>query len=431
MASHLAASLSRMRDPVAEILTYNGSFHPRWVASKVVKLTASPFSFFRSTFHLFAADVRKGPFRAWPVAESSGRIVGDLHTENFGTFRAVTGDIVYDINDFDETTAGPYEYDLRRLATSLLLTGLENGMRLGDGVNATETAILSYLESVDRLGRFKRREEFEKEEAAESPELKTLLKNAEEKSRPEFMRRLAREDESGSFRFAFDDVAKYRPVKTKVREEANRRLPEFLKTCLAPKNAEPGKYTFQDVAERIAGAGSLGRERYAILLGKGKKKESFETLRLVEWKQSLKSAFDAIPPRTTRKRAAEVYLLTRSFQLFPKRYLGSGTLFDLPMQAREIGSNDDRFKGKQFQQMDRFEAAARTFGALTARAHLLGSADPRGPRALFHEVLGQERKFLHRVLGFAVAYTERVMEDFEEVCARAGEIRKAWKVRAA
>jgi hypothetical protein len=82
------------------------------------------------------------------------------------------------------------------------------------------------------------------------------------------------------------------------------------------------------------------------------------------------------------------------------------------------------------QQQDRFEAAARTFGTLTARAHLLGASDPRGPRTLFHEVLGQERKFMHHLLGFAVAYTERVMEDFEEVCGRAGEIRKAWKVRA-
>jgi hypothetical protein len=175
----------------------------------------------------------------------------------------------------------------------------------------------------------------------------------------------------------------------------------------------------------------LGRERYAILLGKGKKKESFETLRLVEWKQSLNSALDTPRPHATRGRAVEVFRASSAFQLFPKRYLGSGTLFDMPVQAREIGANDDRFKGKQFQQQERFEAVARVFGALTARAHLLGATDPRGPRALFHEVLGSERKFLHHLLGFAVAYTERVNEDFEEVSKRSDEIRKAWKIRAA
>jgi hypothetical protein len=363
------------------------------------------------------------------VAESAGRIVGDLHTENFGTFRAVTGNLVYDINDFDETTTAPYEFDLRRLATSLLLTGLENGMRLGDGVNATEAALLSYLDSIDRLGRLRRREEFEAEGVAESPEVKSLLKNAEEKSRPDFMRKLAGE-KSGRYCFAFDDTSKYRPAKAKVREEVKQRLPTFLNSCLAPKGAEPAKYSFQDIAERIAGAGSLGRQRYAILLGKGKKKESFETLRLVEWKQSLDSALDTPRPRAARRRALEVYQAAYTFQLFPKLYLGTGLLFKLPLQAREIGANDDRFKGKQFQQQDRFEAADRTFGTLTARAHLLGASDPRGPRTLFHEVLGQERKFMHHLLGFAVAYTERVMVGFEVVCGRAGEVRKAWKVRA-
>src|SRR5688572_18274990 len=198
-----------MRSAVEEILNYNRAFASRLLVPKLAKLTESPFCFFRTTFHLFARDVTRGPFRQWPTLESRGQIVGDLHTENFGTFRAVSGKIVYDINDFDETTLGPYEYDLRRLATSLLLTGLENGMRLGDGVNATEAAIVSYLESIDRLGRFRSREEFEAE--PEAPDVETLLKGAGEKSRPDFMRKLAHEVEPGSFRFSFEDESKYRP----------------------------------------------------------------------------------------------------------------------------------------------------------------------------------------------------------------------------
>ena len=415
-----------MRDAVQEIIDYNRDFS-RHLPEKLAKLTASPFTFFRATFHLFTHDIRRGSFRRWPTAAASGQIVGDLHTENFGTFRSINGSIVYDINDFDETTAAAYEYDLRRLAASLLLTGLDNGMKLGDGVNATEAAIQSYIEAIDRMGRFRTRAEFEAE--PEAPEVQTLLKTAGEKSRPEFMSKLAKESEPGKFSFALDDPSKYRRVKPKVREEAKRRLPVFLADCLAPKNAQPGNYTFQDIADRVAGAGSLGRERYAILLGKGKKKETFESLRLIEWKESLDSAFDSPKPRASKKRAAVVDRLTRQFQLFPKRYLGSSILFDMPVQAREIGANDERFKGKQFQQNDKFVGAAKVFGALTARAHLLGSPGRVGPRALLREILGRDRQFLHHLLGFGVAYTERVVEDFEDVSLRAGELRKAWKIK--
>src|SRR5688572_20667994 len=198
-----------MRDAVQEIIGYNRDFSARHLPEKLAKLTATPFTFFRATFHLFGRDLRQGPFRRWPTTAASGQIVGDLHTENFGTFRSVGGSIVYDINDFDETTTAAYEYDLRRLATNLLLTGLDNGMRLGDGVNATEAAILSYLEAIDRMGRFRSREEFEAE--PEAPDVETLLKGAGEKSRPDFMRKLAHEVEPGSFRFSFEDESKYRP----------------------------------------------------------------------------------------------------------------------------------------------------------------------------------------------------------------------------
>src|SRR5258708_7085659 len=113
-----------MRSAVDRILLYNRAFSTRRLSTKLAKMAATPFSFFRATFHLFAFDVLQGPFRWLPHLDASGPIVGDLHTENFGSLRAINGQIVYDINDFDETTNGYYEFDLRRLTTSLILASL-------------------------------------------------------------------------------------------------------------------------------------------------------------------------------------------------------------------------------------------------------------------------------------------------------------------
>ena len=170
-----------MRSAVDRILLYNRAFSTRRLSTKLVRMTATPFSFFRATFHLFSYDVLQGPFRWLPHLEARGPIVGDLHTENFGSLRAINGEIVYDINDFDETSTGCYEFDLRRLATSLILAALDNNCRYGEGVVAAEACLRSYLHTLARWGDFKKRVQFEK--APENAEVQGLLHKAKEKSR--------------------------------------------------------------------------------------------------------------------------------------------------------------------------------------------------------------------------------------------------------
>ena len=110
------------RDALAELVKYNSRFigegrDPAWLRTKLDRICASPFGFLRGTFHLFVTD--------WPavgldalVDAPAQPIVGDLHIENFGAFRAADGSVVFDVNDFDETGSGSPALDLSRLATS-------------------------------------------------------------------------------------------------------------------------------------------------------------------------------------------------------------------------------------------------------------------------------------------------------------------------
>ncbi len=219
----------------------------------------------------------------------------------------------------------------------------------------------------------------------------------------------------------------YLPVDDKERAQVVKALPRFLKSCLAPPGSHPERYQFQDAAFRIAGCGSLGRQRYAILLGKAKAgKQSLESLRLVEWKDALDSSLVAKRPHQTKGRARDVVKATLAFQLMPKRYLGYTTIDGRPMQAREIGANDFRFQHKEFADPVRFQNAARIFGEITARSHLLSTLGSKGPRSLLRELAGGEDRWINRLVTFAVAYTDRVLDDHQELCARRSEVAEKW-----
>src|SRR2546421_5757532 len=114
-----------MRDPIVEFMAYNRPFAKRnaeLIRAKVSRMAATPFTFFRGSFHLFAHDIidRVVGYATpqWEGPEVD--LVGDIHTENYGTYKA-DSNVHYDINDFDETTQGSFGFDVCRLATAWVL----------------------------------------------------------------------------------------------------------------------------------------------------------------------------------------------------------------------------------------------------------------------------------------------------------------------
>src|SRR5437016_13321471 len=113
-----------MRDPVAEFQAFNRAFarrNPELLRLKVERMAASPFAFFRGTFHLFARDILERFYEAGPRvagAEAELDLVGDIHSEHYGTYEADDG-THYDINDLDETTHCRCDFDVPRPTTRL------------------------------------------------------------------------------------------------------------------------------------------------------------------------------------------------------------------------------------------------------------------------------------------------------------------------
>jgi uncharacterized protein (DUF2252 family) len=126
-------------DPVAVITDQNTDRLPWLVPIRHGRMAESSFAFYRGSAAIMAADLA-----STPMSGLDAQLCGDAHLSNFGGFASAERTLVFDVNDFDETLPGPWEWDVKRLATSFVLAGRENGFDRGDTSAAAAQAVAAY-----------------------------------------------------------------------------------------------------------------------------------------------------------------------------------------------------------------------------------------------------------------------------------------------
>jgi uncharacterized protein (DUF2252 family) len=371
-----------MRDSLSRIVDYNRQFagrDPSWLRIKLDRLCASPFGFLRGTFHLFVSD--------WPLfgddlIGTQQPIVGDLHLENLGAFKAHDGRFVFDVNDFDETGPGSPALDLSRLAVSIVLAGAKEGV--GRAALRIESMVAEWCKAIKELS-FK---PIDRDTKGLPKSIKEVIDRAEEASRSEWLKARV---ENGRFRrsekyFPVEDVARRRAV-----EDA---LYEFAKSCPErPENCPSWPRIF-DAAVRIAGTGSLGRFRYAVLLpGKGEKagKEL-----ILELKEAIPSSLTPDQPGQ-----AERILATRKqLQSDLPAYLGVTAIDGKPYNVRELQPTEAKLDSAALapDDLDQLSAAS---GLVVGRLHRRGG-----------ELNVEQLSLQRRITAFALRYADVVEQDW-------------------
>ena len=114
-------------DPIALLEEQARTRVPELVPIRYGRMAVSPFTFFRGAALPMAVDLAPTPVSGLTV-----QACGDAHLSNFGLFASPERDLLFDINDFDETLPGPWEWDLKRLAASLVVAGRELGLDAAD-----------------------------------------------------------------------------------------------------------------------------------------------------------------------------------------------------------------------------------------------------------------------------------------------------------
>jgi uncharacterized protein (DUF2252 family) len=130
-------------DPVALLEEQNLTREPDLVPVRHGRMLVSPFAFYRGTAKIMAADLQ-----GTPTAGLNVQLCGDAHLSNFGLFASPERRLVFDLNDFDETLLGPFEYDVKRMAASFMIAGRNNGFPKSDRRTATQASVAAYREAM-------------------------------------------------------------------------------------------------------------------------------------------------------------------------------------------------------------------------------------------------------------------------------------------
>lgn len=266
-------------DVVTQILQFNAGRDPERLQSKYRKMRGDAFVFLRGTCHLFYEQLpRSGIFKSAPLVWSCG----DLHLENFGSFKGDNRLSYFDLNDFDEAILAPASLDLVRMLTSLRVGAKCLGVGLADAQALCAAFLEAYCTAL-ALGKA-----YWVEPQTASGLVSTLLDGLHTRQRASFLDVYTQT--RGKKRLLKTDGRKALPVTDNQRTKVRVFMDAFAHT-----QPDPGFYRVVDIARRVAGTGSLGVERYAILVhGKGAPDGHY----LLDLKEALPSA---LAPRVKAK----------------------------------------------------------------------------------------------------------------------------------
>jgi uncharacterized protein (DUF2252 family) len=137
-------------DPVALLEEQNVTREPDLVPVRHGRMMVSPFTFYRGAAKIMTADLA-----ATPTAGLTVQLCGDAHLSNFGAFASPERRLLFDLNDFDETLPGPFEYDVKRMATSFTIAARNNGLSPADAAAVTGASVRAYREAMAGFARMR------------------------------------------------------------------------------------------------------------------------------------------------------------------------------------------------------------------------------------------------------------------------------------
>jgi uncharacterized protein (DUF2252 family) len=266
-------------DPIAVLEKQAASRVPELVPIRYGRMAASPFAFYRGAAAVMAADLA-----ATPVSGLRVQACGDAHLSNFGAFAAPDRRLVFDLNDFDESLPGPWEWDVKRLAASFAVAGRESGLKRKQRKAVSRRAGESYREAMRSFAAMRNLEvwysRFDVEAALdqiqeEDPsEVERVRKGVAKARAKDSLRALARLTETvdGELRFRSEPpllvpgeelIAAHGRDPAVVLEDV---LRVYRDTLPADRQHLLDGYRFRQIAHKVVGVGSVGTRAWVVLL---------------------------------------------------------------------------------------------------------------------------------------------------------------------
>ena len=420
-------------DPVAHLVSQGETRIAALLPLRYKRMLASSLAFYRGAALLMAQDLALGPSTSLEV-----QICGDAHLANFGVFSSPERRLVFDVDDFDEVDRGPFEWDVKRLAASLVIASEQ----LGHATDVQETVVLdaarAYQRSIRRFATQTRLDvwyasldvtsvmvdlrDFFSVEAARSVD--GVIRRARGKGSRRTSEHLI-DGDSGSPRLnlglahlsalgALEDEALL------TRADLEIVLEGYASTLSNDRRTLLRQFTPRDAAHQVVGVGSVGTQCYVWLLT-GRDDDDIFFLQVKEAEQSVIAVARSLTP--TGEAGERVVAGQRLMQATPDVLLGWHTM--------EAGGRDRSFYVRQLyggkasialDELDgpRLAAYARACAWVLARAHARS-----GRAAEIAGYVGTGDRFAQSIATFALDYRDRNEADFREFQRAAAEGRIA------
>ncbi|MEV7519146.1 DUF2252 domain-containing protein [Streptomyces sp. NPDC091371] len=389
---------------------------------RVGRMAANPFAFLRGAAGLMAHDLSGGV-----VTGIGTQLCGDAHAANFGLYGDARGRLVIDLNDFDETVFGPWEWDVKRLAASLVLAGRVAGADEDTCRAAALDAVGAYRRTMRLLAKLPALDAWNAiadEELVSHTDARDLLGTLERvshKARNNTSARFAAKSTEigpdGGRRFV-DALPVLRRVGDEEAAAVAASLGPYLSTLQGDRLPLLARYAIHDVAFRVVGTGSVGTRSYVVLLLDHRGEPL--VLQVKEARPSvllphLPAGFETGPVQHEGRRVVSGQ---KRMQVVSDIMLGWTTVEGRPFQVRQFRNRKGSVDPAALA-VDQIDDYGRMTGALLARAHA-HSADPR----LLAGYCGKNDELDEAVAAFAVAYADRTEADHADLVAavRSGRI---------
>ncbi|MBV8527385.1 MAG: DUF2252 domain-containing protein [Candidatus Dormibacteraeota bacterium] len=409
------------RDPIALLEHSNAGRLPDLVPVRHGRMLQSPFTFYRGAPVIMAHDLS-----GTPATGVSVQICGDAHLLNFGTFATPERSLIFDVNDFDETHVGPWEWDVKRLATSFVVAARSGSVSDAESVAAVHRCVAEYRTRMAALAAkpafevWHSRIDVDRVVAAAPDQHRQEVTDAVAKARRRTsMQALGKLTilRDGRRVIVEDPPVVVRATPEQI-EQAHRLARRYTRTLAPDVRLLLDRYEVVDAALKVVGVGSVGTRCYVVLLAG---RADLDPL-FLQIKEAQQSALEPYAGRSRfRNQAQRVVVGQRIMQAASDAFLGWGRADDFDFYVRQLrdmkGAADVTDMSASF-----LTDYGRLCGATLANAHAR-SAEP----SLLAGYLGLGAAFDDAIARFALAYADRTERDYEKFvgAVRAGRLAAA------
>lgn len=402
-------------DPIELLVESNRTRVAELVPLRYARMSASPFTFLRGAAVLMAHDLASSP-----STELEVRLCGDAHLGNFGVFASPERRLVFDLNDFDEASPGPFEWDVKRLAASFVVAGRENGFDPVATRRAVLEAVAAYRDWMERYAGLTHLEVWYAHiqvsdllDTMNASYRKRMSRRLDKMRARNHLRALDRlTEEVDGRRRIVDDPPLVVHVDDQVpdlQDRLIRVIAQYRRTLSADRRALFDRYRFVDFARKVVGVGSVGTRCWIALFQGPNGGPLF--LQVKEARQSVVSVALGTPP--ARHFGQRVVEGQRMLQATSDVLLGWATdeTNGVHYYVRQL------WDGKWSPDVSRmspiaFDAFASYCGWALARAHAR-----TGDSVGIHGYVGRSERFGEAIADWAAAYADQTERDHAALVA--------------